>query len=378
VTVLDLPGPRTFTGEDTVELHLPGSERLVCRLLTWIGAQPGFRLAEPGEFTRRAYEAGKLDLDAILALLALIHAEDESSARAATSALEGAQREQLELLARNLQEAASLLEAALDFADHDIDDDLEHAVQTHLRNLVAIEAAMATGSTNPLGSLPRVLLFGPPNAGKSSLLNALVGSRRAQVAATPGTTRDAVSVVLQLDGGLVCELIDPAGIGERPAIDALDAQARARARALVASADLVLALGSPDTTPPTPPCGAAATLVVMAKLDLAPTMTLPAESYAVSTHEGTGLVALRRAIAASLAERPLASHAQLGARLWLARQAVAVAAGTALELLAAGRPAELAALELALAREQLGALCATRLDDEALRDAIFARFCIGK
>lgn len=369
-----MPGPRSFTGEDVVELHLPGG-LAVERLLDWLLAQPGLRAAEAGEFTRRAFEAGRLDPLEVEALLAMVTASDEAQARAAAAGLAGGLRAVVARLEGDLLAAAGLLEASLDFADRDLDDDLGVSIEGQaaeaLERLLARlrQAAGEQGAAAP--ERPRLLLYGAPNAGKSTLFNALLGRERAVVAPVPGTTRDPVVAQLQI-AGQPCDLIDPAGVGEVQG--ALDAAAQARAAELLASADLVLQLVPADAEPPAPlPRG----LRVRSKSDLAAGPEHAGDDLAISAASGAGLDALREAIAAALRARPQGSQGLSSARVRNALRAAIPPVEAALALLAEGGQGELAAFELADAREAL-ALLTGQLSDEQILGEIFGRFCVGK
>ncbi len=242
--VLAFPGPHSFTGEDVVELHCHGSVAVVAGVQTALAAL-GARAAEPGEFTRRAFESGRLDLTQAEALSDLIVAETDSQRDQALAQAGGRLRELAGGWRAELVAIAAELEAGLDFSD---EADVADALEASSRSSAALEdlgrrisGALATA---PVAERVRnglsIAITGPPNAGKSSLLNALTGRDVAIVTPSPGTTRDIIEVHLDL-GGRAAVLLDTAGLRETD--DPVEAEGIARARARAAAADLVLDLG---------------------------------------------------------------------------------------------------------------------------------------
>lgn len=242
--VLIFPGPNSFTGEDVVELHCHGSIAVVAAVQAALGAL-GVRAAEPGEFTRRAFESGRLDLTQAEALSDLIAAETESQRDQALAQAGGRLRALAEQWRAELIAIAAEVEAGLDFSDEaDVADALHASERSQValgRLATDIGAALATA---PLAERVRngltIAIIGPPNAGKSSLLNALVGRSVAIVTPIAGTTRDVIEVHLNL-GGRAAVLLDTAGLRETN--DPIEAEGIARARARAAAADLILNLG---------------------------------------------------------------------------------------------------------------------------------------
>ena len=242
--VLLFPGPNSFTGEDVVELHCHGSIAVVAAVQAALGAL-GVRAAEPGEFTRRAFESGRLDLTQAEALSDLIAAETESQRDQALAQAGGRLRALAEQWRAELIAIAAEMEAGLDFSDEaDVADALHASERSQValgRLATDIGAALATA---PLAERVRngltIAIIGPPNAGKSSLLNALVGRSVAIVTPIAGTTRDVIEVHLNL-GGRAAVLLDTAGLRETN--DPIEAEGIARARARAAAADLILDLG---------------------------------------------------------------------------------------------------------------------------------------
>src|SRR6516164_1013117 len=238
--VLWFPGPRSETGEDTVEFHLHGGRAVVAAVVTVLGRLPGFRPAEPGEFTRRAFENGKLDLTGIEGLADLIGAETEAQRRQAFRQLRGFLGERAEEWRNRLIAAHALVEAIIDFPD---EGDVPH-------DLVAPALAIARELHEEIGVLladqrrgerlregPVVAIAGPVNVGKSSILNRLAGRPAAIVSPHAGTTRDVIEISLDL-GGYPVTILDTAGI--RDSDDPVEHEGVRRARERAGAADLVL------------------------------------------------------------------------------------------------------------------------------------------
>ena len=361
--ILRFPGPHSATGEDVAELHLHGGRAVVAGVLAALAAIEGLRAAEPGEFTRRAFANGRIDLAEAEGLADLLEAETESQRRSALALAGGG----LSRLVAEWQSAvlglAARIEAALDFADEDDVAPLPPAFATELGALRRELAAwLARPPAERLRDGIRIVIAGPPNAGKSSLLNALVGREAAIVTDIPGTTRDLIEAPIAL-GGAPFLLIDTAGF--READNAIEAIGVARARASAAAADLVLWLGSPDQTPP----GA---IAVHAKADLVPAP--PGAGIPVSARTGEGLHELvRTLIRHSAALLPAPGEIALNRRH---RAALAEAlsglgeAETTSDLL-------IAAEGLRHARAGLDRVTGGAGVEDML-DALFGRFCIGK
>src|SRR5580692_10812107 len=234
------PGPRSETGEDVAELQLHGGPAVIAGVLEALGAIPGCRLAEPGEFTRRAFESGRLDLTAVEGLGDLIAAETPAQRRQAFRQLKGLIGDRAEAWRRTLIEALALVEARIDFADEgDVPEDLVGpalASVTRLRDEIA--AALADGRRGErLRDGIVIAIAGPPNAGKSTLLNRLARREAAIVSPFPGTTRDVIEVHMDLDG-YPATLLDTAGL--RQSDDPVEREGVRRAEERAQSADLVL------------------------------------------------------------------------------------------------------------------------------------------
>ncbi|GAB4171823.1 MAG: tRNA uridine-5-carboxymethylaminomethyl(34) synthesis GTPase MnmE [Thalassobaculales bacterium] len=366
--VLWLPGPASYTGEDMAELQVHGGRAVVAAVAAAL-AGLGLRPAQPGEFTRRAFDNGRMDLAEAESVGDLVDARTEAQRRQAVAQLEGGLSGRIEGWRAALLRALALLEAAIDFAEEDVPDDLPAEVAGRveaLRREMAGELALAQRAAAVRDGL-RIAILGAPNVGKSSLLNALAGRPAAIVSDRPGTTRDVVEVALDL-GGVMVVLADTAGM--RDTEDVVEAEGVRRARAWAAGADLTILVTSPDI--PVPPAGVSPDIVVWNKSDLKPRG--PAGSISVSARDGAGLALLLDRLAALARER-VGDGTGVLARL-RHRQAVeaALAAldryGTAPDLAAAGE-------ELRLALREIGRVTGA-VDVEDLLDVIFSSFCIGK
>lgn len=364
------PGPASATGEDTVEFHLHGSPAVVAGLIDALLATPGIRLAEPGEFTRRAFANGQLDLAQVEGLADLVAAETSAQRKQALSLAGGA----LSSLAEGWRSRCLALlaeaEAGLDFAEdeEDVAARIDEAAAAALANMAAeleslvIESGRAARIRDGL----TIVVTGPPNVGKSSIVNALSMKQAAIVTAFPGTTRDSIEVPLDL-GGIAAVLIDTAGLRETS--DPIEAEGIARARARAASADLVLHVtDQPETVPPV------SGLLVLNKHDLH-RQSAPAGHLTVSATSGAGLHQLRSYLVdwAQAATRPGETAPLAHARH---RAAFADAASYLREAADAGLP-ELRAESLRQAAQCFSRI-AGRIGIDDVLDLIFSRFCIGK
>jgi len=232
------PAPHSPTGEDVLEIFPHGNPLLVESLVAAVLCLPGIRLAGPGEFTRRACENGKLDLVQAEGLMALVHAQSKAALNHAGKVLDGALSRRLKALRQKMIDLLVRLELDVDFAEEEADPDYASWRPRLVEVLGEVQALLATHARGSrLQKIPRVVLVGSPNAGKSSLINALLREERLLVSDRPGTTRDFVEVPLHLPSGLV-HLIDTAGLGE--AVDDLDARAQDKTRQQAAKADLRL------------------------------------------------------------------------------------------------------------------------------------------
>ena len=359
------PGPASFTGEDAAELHLHGAPAAMDAVQAALMRQGGLRPAEPGEFTRRAFDAGRMDLTAVEGLAELIDAQTDGQRRQALYALGGGLARQFDGWRERLVAALARIEAAIDFSDEELPEGLEAEVSRAVSETRAEMAEALAGGAR--GEVVRdgfrVALVGAPNAGKSSLLNALAAREVAIVSPGAGTTRDVLEARLAIEGYLV-RLIDMAGLHESD--DPVELEGMRRARAEAASADLCLLLTAPDAPPPPDMPG----VPVRTKSDLG---AAPGAGLAVSARTGEGLEALRGAIAKAVRARVAGPPGALRARHV---QALGDAV-EALDRFAAAPQTDLAAEDLRLAVRALGRVTG-RVDVEDLLDAIFREFCIGK
>jgi tRNA modification GTPase len=372
---LYFPAPGSYTGEDVLELQGHGGAVVLQQVLRAC-LDAGARLAEPGEFTRRAFLEGKLDLAQAEAVADLIDASSREAARAALRSLEGEFSAAVSKIAQQLAELRALTEAMLDFPEEDIDEVHRADAQSRLQAIGAGLEELLRRSRE--GSLLRsgvhVVLAGRPNVGKSSLLNRLTGEERAIVTPVPGTTRDALREPVEI-AGVPLTLVDTAGL--RESTDALERLGIERTERELAHADLVVLVEEAGRAAATPPqlATAAQRVVVYNKADLAPQFVPPPGAIAVSAKTGAGLEALRSAILAA------AGWSAAGESVFLARERHLRALDKAWRHVDAAR-GELArweffAEELRLAHGALGEIAGEFTPDDLLGE-IFSRFCIGK
>ncbi len=373
--LLWFPAPASFTGEDAAEVQLHGGRAVVAAVLDALSRLDGLRPAEPGEFTRRAFRNGKMDLGEVEGLADLIDAETEAQRRQALRALDGALGSWAETLRHRLVSALSLAEGAIDFAD---EDDLVTAFRRDIgaeigavRGLIAAELDVSRRGEKLREGLV-VTISGPPNVGKSTLLNALAGREIAIVSVHAGTTRDPIEVDLDL-GGHPLRLIDTAGL--RDTEDPVEREGIARARRRAQSSDLVLwlcELGGPAMPPPTE----GLCWLVLTKADRAGAAR--AADHVISARTGEGMDGLVAAL------RRFADTALVGAEQAMVtrlRQRLALDAAqrhlSTLAALGETAPLELVAEELRATIAALSSLVG-EVGTEEILGQIFARFCIGK
>ena len=387
------PAPHSYTGEDSAEFHCHGSP-IVLRLgLQALFAQ-GARQAGPGEFTRQAFLNGKLDLTEAEAVMDLIDAESAAAAKNALSQLGGSLRRMVEGVRDSLVDIASRFYAVVDYPDEDIEDIHPREIETALRaadgTLTRLLGSFQRGQVLRAG-VPAAIL-GRPNAGKSSLLNALLGYDRAIVTDIPGTTRDTVEEKCVL-GGVLLRLIDTAGLRETE--DAVERLGTERSRRAAEDAGLVLALldGSQSVTPEDAAilrlaAGKERWLLLLTKADLPQKAVLPelaslpgtapAAVLSVSARTGEGIPALEAAVAALFPQ----GEAETGSLLTNPRQADAVgraldAVRRAEESLSLGMTPDVILTDAEEALSALGELTGATAREEIV-SAIFSRFCVGK
>lgn len=363
--ILWLPGPGTVTGEDLVELHCHGGRAVVAAVEAALGAMPGLRRAQAGEFTRRAFLNGRMDLNAVEGLSDLLVAETQQQRRAALMMAEGHFSRRVDGWRRDLLDLSAMAEAALDFSDED--DVPDAAIESRIgAGIAALEAEIGTALASPsaerLRDGVRVVLAGPPNAGKSTLLNALVGRDAAIVSDIAGTTRDRIEVPAAL-GGTAFLFTDTAGLHEGTG-DAIEAIGMDRARAALDAADIILWLGDAANLP------RADALLIAAQCDRE--ATRPGLQLSARTGEGMDSLVttlLDRAAQLLPGEGDYALHARQRERV-----------GELLDHVEAARQSDdllVIAEELRQARRAIDALTG-QAGTEDMLDRLFSGFCIGK
>ena len=370
--VVFFPAPNSFTGEDCAELHVHGSPAGVKTILAELKTL-GLRLAEPGEFTRRAFENGKLDLIEIEGLGDLLGADTEKQRQQALARYDGRLTEAIDRWRDTLLDLRAEIEARLDFSDEgDVSEHLPERWQVQLADLeLDIATALASVESGRIVREGiRVALAGAPNAGKSSLINALAKSDIAIVSDEAGTTRDVREVPLDI-GGQLYILLDLAGLRETDS--RAEAEGVRRAEVAIASADIVIWLRAPDAPDAERPATTGRVITVGTKADLA---QVPEVDLVLSTRTGEGLDELLRTLAqlgedlAGAGEPALVSHARDAEALTQALAALDETRSTLGNW-------ELAAESLRRASAALERLIG-RLDAERVLDRLFASFCIGK
>lgn len=367
--LLAMPAPRSYTREDVAEIHLPGAPPIAAEALRRAFAA-GARPAGPGEFTRRAVENGRISLAQAEAVMAIIRARDDSERRAAAGRLAGKGGRALAGASGELAGLVADVEASIDFIEHDV----PCASREELSGRIAALAGRLRGATAgdaPPDDTPRVALAGPPNAGKTSLFNALTGAR-GLVSALPGTTRDVLEAELSLGPARV-RIADAPGDAELA--PGPDADAAARGRASRDRADIVLHVRDGSRPFDVPSLDPARELLVLNKSDLGVPPARP--GLAVSAHTGAGLPRLRARIALLARRRAGDPESALSAREREAATRAAEGLDRALHALGEGLAEEFVALELREALEALSGAAGTVTSEDIL-DRVFAKFCIGK
>lgn len=379
--VLWFPGPASFTGEDVVELHLHGG-RAVAQAVVDALLSLGLRPAEPGEFSRRAFEAGRMDLTQAEAIADLVDAETAAQRRQALRQMEGGLARLYEEWRQRLIRCQAHIEADIDFSDEDLPDGLSTGAAAELTSLQAdIRAHLADGHRGErLREGLAVAILGAPNVGKSSLLNALSGRDAAIVAATAGTTRDVIEVHLDL-GGYPVILADTAGL--RDAVEPIEEEGVRRARARAGDADLRLVLFDRGALPGLDAASLEwvdeRSLVVVNKCDDGgedvPDRIGDRPVFALSVRTGEGLDGVIRALTAAARAALESGGAPAITR---ARHRVALEeAVMAIDRALGGRMAELVAEDIRMAMRAVGRITG-RVDVEDMLDVVFREFCIGK
>lgn len=371
--ILYFPAPNSPTGEDYAELQIHGGRAVMRAILTALSAFSGLREAQPGEFARRSLANGKMDLSQVEGLADLIEAETECQRRQAIRALGGALRKQVESWREILIRALALVEAELDFSDEG--DVFEPATALHpllaplLEDMSAVLANGAASERLRDGFV--VLLLGQPNAGKSTLLNALARRDVAIVSPVPGTTRDMIEVHLDL-GGVPVTLVDTAGL--REAKDEIERIGVERTRARIAEADLLLWLSEKGADAPELAAAEGAELIrVATKADLG---NCTSDDLAISARTGFGIERLLDEMAARARQR-LGDGSTAVLTRERHRRLIQEARDAIEASLDIGKPLEFVADDLRVTGRALGRIVGA-VDVEDVLDAIFSQFCIGK
>ncbi|KZD12835.1 tRNA uridine-5-carboxymethylaminomethyl(34) synthesis GTPase MnmE [Oceanibaculum pacificum] len=372
------PAPHSFTGEDVVELHLHGGRAVIAGVIEALSALPDLRLAEPGEFTRRAFLAGKLDLTEVEGLADLIDAETTAQRRQALRQMDGALSGLYEDWRTRLIRCLAHTEAAIDFADEELPADMMLAIQAEVQGLrQEMQAHLADGRRGEmLREGFRIAIIGPPNAGKSSLLNWLAQRDAAIVSEIAGTTRDVIEAHLDL-GGYSVLLADTAGL--RETVDGIEAEGIRRARNWAAAADLQLLVLDATQPEPVGTVSDAPMIRVLNKVDLKikghTCQSFPIDAMSISVRTGEGLDALLQKLTGLVAEKlDMAGTPSLTRERHRAAVTLCV---EALDRFLKGRAADLAAEDMRVALRALGRITG-QADVEDLLDVIFRDFCLGK
>jgi tRNA modification GTPase len=364
--VLWFPGPHTVTGEDIAELHLHGGRAIVAAVEAALARRPGLRRAEAGEFTRRAFANGRIDLAEAEGLADLLAAETELQRSAALAAAGGTLSRKVEEWRERLLNLSAMLEAALDFADEDDVGGLPPAFAAELEALAGeLAQGLAVPAAERLRDGFRVAIAGPPNAGKSTLFNALVESEAAIATPLPGTTRDVLERPVAIEG-VPFTFVDMAGLRESSQ-DPVERIGIARAESEIARADLILWLG-PDGAGPTE------AWEVEPQIDLGGHGEKSAPRHRVSAVTGEGLAALSRDMVSFAREAlPRPGEATFNRRQRLLLED----AGAALKTAQYSDNILIKAENMRIARLAFDRLVGRTATEDVL-DALFRRFCVGK
>jgi len=371
-------GPNSYTGEDVLELYPHGNPIIVRELIQVIKSVDGVRLAEPGEYTRRAFLNGRMDLVQAESVADVIHSANRDELKNAHRLLGGALSKKVKSLTEQVMDISARLELDVDFSEEEADPDYAtwgvkiSAIRESVESILKSFKGKAAVSR-----LPLAVLYGAPNAGKSSLVNALLGEDRILVSNIPGTTRDFVEVRLFLDGGEI-RLVDTAGIADK-ATDALDALSMEKSKEILAEADMkILVLDGSDM------CGASCysenikpDFVVISKSDLG--ASRQGGNLCISSKTGEGLAELKRAMNAALFKKTENSE-----DLWITSERektcleeALAGIDRALNLIRTNPAVELLAFEMQLVRRSLQSITGEISSEDVLQQ-IFAGFCIGK
>ena len=395
-------GPNSYTGEDVLELYPHGNPIIVRELIQVIKSVEGVRLAEPGEYTRRAFLNGRMDLVQAESVADVIHSANRDELKNAHRLLGGALSKKVKTLTEQVMDISARLELDVDFSEEEADPDYAtwgvkiSAIRESVESILKSFKGQAAVSR-----LPLAVLYGAPNAGKSSLVNALLGEDRILVSNIPGTTRDFVEVRLFLDGGEI-RLVDTAGIADK-ATDALDALSMEKSKEILAEADMKILVvdGADERMDPIPHrtmCSGVQgdskpDFVVISKSDIAPchpesrngvrdklcASGVEGSSLRISSKTGEGLAELKRAMNAALFKKTENSE-----DLWITSERekacleeALAGIDRALSLIRTNPAVELLAFEMQLVRRSLQSITG-EISSEDVLQKIFAGFCIGK
>ena len=375
--------PNSYTGEDVLELYPHGNPLIVRDLLQAIRNIEGVRLAEPGEYTRRAFLNGKMDLTQAESVADVIHSANRAELENAHRLLSGALSKKIATLTAQVKDISARLELDVDFAEEEADPDFAGWQEKFEKIRESIKSILDSfrGKAN-LSRLPLAVLYGAPNAGKSSLVNALLGEDRVLVSNVPGTTRDFVEVRLFLDGGEI-RLVDTAGIAEH-ATDELDALSMKKSREILDEADMkILVVDGRESGKANSEIGNNPDIVVYSKSDLETETPKPetqnSTSLQISSKTGEGLADLKRTMNAALFKK---SDNQED--LWITSERekdcleeALSGVNRVLDLLQKNPAVELLAFEMQLVRRALQSITG-EISSEDILQSIFAGFCIGK
>ena len=365
--------PNSYTGEDVLELYPHGNPLIVRDLLQAIRGIEGVRLAEPGEYTRRAFLNGKMDLTQAESVADVIHSANRAELENAHRLLSGALSKKIATLTAQVKDISARLELDVDFAEEEADPDFAGWETRFVSIRESIQQILGSfRGKAALSRLPLAVLYGAPNAGKSSLVNALLGEDRVLVSNVPGTTRDFVEVRLFLDGGEI-RLVDTAGIAEK-ATDELDALSMKKSREILDEADLkILVLDGTDSDEPV----VQPDFVVHSKCDLRE--SVPERGLCISSKTGAGLAELKKVMNAALFKKNENQE-----DLWITSERekacledALAGVNRVLNLLKTNPAVELLAFEMQLVRRALQSITG-EISSEDILQSIFAGFCIGK
>ena len=365
--------PNSYTGEDVLELYPHGNPLIVRDLLQAIRGIQGVRLAEPGEYTRRAFLNGKMDLTQAESVADVIHSANRAELENAHRLLSGALSKKIAALTAQVKDISARLELDVDFAEEEADPDFAGWETRFVSIRETIQQILNSfRGKAALSRLPLAVLYGAPNAGKSSLVNALLGEDRVLVSNVPGTTRDFVEVRLFLDGGEI-RLVDTAGIADK-ATDELDALSMKKSREILEEADLkILVLDGSDSSDPV----VQPDFIVHSKCDLRD--SLPETGLCISSKTGVGLAELKSVMNAALFKKNENQE-----DLWITSERektcleeALAGVNRVLDLLKTNPAVELLAFEMQLVRRALQSITG-EISSEDILQSIFAGFCIGK